>query len=134
MKFNFLILTLILFVFIGCKEDELTAPLGGEDSDNDLTITQLDTTINVDLSSTTINFDKNVIITIPQGAVSGDTKLMIRKLDENSLPSDNEMKLPDVYDITLGSQNIFEKQLQITLNIDETKLNDGALKYKIGAA
>jgi len=121
-------------MFIGCKEEELTAPLGGEDSDNNLTITQLDTTINVDLSNATINFDKNVIITIPQGAVSGDTKLMIKKLDENTLPSDNEMKLPDVYDITLGSQHIFEKPLQITLNIDETKLNDGALRYKIGAA
>jgi len=44
------------------------------------------------------------------------------------------MEFPEVYEITLGTQHVFQKSLNITLNFDPTKLVEGKLKYKIGAA
>ncbi|VAX29659.1 hypothetical protein MNBD_IGNAVI01-3171 [hydrothermal vent metagenome] len=127
---NLLFVSSVLF-FQTCSGDDNNpvAPPG----DNSI-ISKLDTIINVDNSDAIITYQNNVNITIPQGTVSGDTKLTIAKLNDNSVPDDEEMEFPNVYEITLGDQHIFDEPLEITLKYDPQKLNEGKLKYKIGAS
>jgi len=134
MKFQFRIIVLILIsllFFQTCSNDDnnpVTPP------DDVSYVSKLDTIINVDFSDVIVTYKDSVSIMIPQGAVSGDTKLTIAKLNDNSIPDDEEMEFPNVYEITLGDQHIFDSSLEITLKYDPQKLNEGKLKYQIGAA
>lgn len=120
-----------VFFFQTCSgnDNNPVSPPGGN-----LIISKLDTIINVDISDVIVTYQDSVSIRIPQGTVSGDTKLTIAKLNDNSIPDDEEMEFPNVYEITLGDQHVFDKPLEITLKYDPEKLNEGKLKYKIGAA
>lgn len=123
----FVLSTTILFQT--CSDDNLVSPPDGNGNE-----AKLDTIINVDMSDATITYKDNVSILIPQGTVSGDTKLIVKELTSSSIPTDSEMEFPKAYEITLGNQHVFEKPLKITLKYDPQKLNEGKLKYKIGAA
>ncbi|NOX64854.1 MAG: hypothetical protein GXO85_03420 [Chlorobi bacterium] len=117
------------FLFQTCSNDNPVSPPDGNGNE-----AKLDTIINVDMSDATITYKDNVSILIPQGTVSGDTKLIVKELTSSSVPTDSEMEFPNTYEITLGNQHIFDKPLKITLKYDPQKLNEGKLKYKIGAA
>lgn len=125
----FLLFSTFLFQTCSSDGDSPVAPPGGS-----LIISKLDTTINVDMADAIISYEENVSLLIPQGTVSGDTKLIIAKLDDNSTPVDEEMEFPNAYEITLGDQHVFDKPLEISLKYDPEKLNEGIFKYKIGAA
>lgn len=129
-SFYFMLLTFFsLFLFQTCSDDNPVSP-----QNESLNGARLDTVINVDMSDATITYKENVSILIPQGTVSGDTKLVVKELSNSSVPTDDEMELPNAYEITLGDQHIFDKPIKITLKFDPQKLNEGKLKYKIGAA
>lgn len=125
------IVIISLLIITSCKKND--NPVTSLEA-NPTTSAKLDTTINVDISDANISYRDNLVLHIPQGTVSGNTKLTITKLTENSIPADSEMVLPDIYEITLGSQHVFDKPLSLTLKYDPEKLNDGKLKYQIGAA
>lgn len=129
LSMNLLLVLFSIFLFQTCSSDNPVAPPNGSSI-----ISKLDTTINVDMSDAIISYEENVSLRIPQGTVSGDTKLTIAKLSDSSIPTDTEMEFPNAYEITLGDKHIFDKPLEITLKYDPEKLNEGKLKYKIGAA
>ena len=131
-----IIISLLLFLssvvfFQACSGDNSNPVTPPGDSS---IISKLDTIINVDNSDAIVTYQNNVNITIPQGTVAGNTKLTIAKLKVESIPNDDEMEFPNVYEITLGDKHIFDEPLEITLKYDPKKLNDGKLKYNIGAA
>ena len=126
---NALLILLSTFLFQTCSDDNPVSP-----PDENISASKLDTIINVDMSNVIVTYEDSVSILIPQGTVSGDTKLTIAKLSVSSTPTDTEMEFPNAYEITLGDQHIFDKPLEITLKYDPAKLNEGKLKYKIGAA
>ena len=127
---SILLALLSMLIFQNCSKNDnpVTPP------DDSGTVSKLDTIINVDVTDAYIPYQNSIKLHIPQGAVSGDTKLIIKQLSESSVPSDSEMDFPNTYEITLGSQHIFQKPLDITLNYDPAKLIPGIFKYKIGAA
>lgn len=118
-----------ILLFQTCSSDNPVSP-----PDNKVNEAKLDTIINVDMSDAIVTYNDSVSILIPQGTVSGDTKLTIKELANSTLPTDAEMEFPNAYEITLGNQHVFDKPLKITLKYDPDKLNEGKLKYKIGAA
>ncbi len=126
---NTLYLLLSTFLFQTCSDDNPVTP-----PEANLNSSQLDTVINVDNSSAVISYKDDINLIIPQGAVTGDTKLVISRLSDSSIPTDSEMEFPNAYEITLGDQHIFDKPLEITLKYDPEKLVEGIFKYKIGAA
>ena len=119
-----------MLLFQNCSKDNNPAA----PPDDQSSAAKLDTTINVDAADAYISYQDSLVLRIPQGTVSGDTKLTITKLAESSIPTDTEMDFPDAYEITLGSQHVFDKPLSLTLKYDPEKLNEGKLKYQIGAA
>ena len=116
-----------IILVTSCKKDPI------DPVDNSSTIPKLDTLINVDVSEAIVNYNDSLSIRIPQGAVNGDTKLTITKLDDSAIPEDEEMEFPDVYEVTLGDQHVFNEPLEITLKFEPNNLYEGKLKYKIGA-
>ena len=107
-SFYFMFLTFFsLFLFQTCSNDNPVSP-----QNESLNGARLDTVINVDMSDATITYKENVSILIPQGTVSGDTKLVVKELSNSSVPTDDEMELPNAYEITLGDQHIFDNPLK----------------------
>lgn len=125
--FGLMIFTVVFLT--NCSKDDPIEP-----DENGSVISKFDTLVNVDLGDAVISYEENLSIRIPQGAVNGDATLSISKIDGSSLPQDEEMVFPEVYEVTLGEQHIYDTPLEITLKFDPEQLNEGKLKYKIGAA
>jgi len=81
-----------------------------------------------------IAINEKIIVEIPPGAVTEKTVVRIYKPKENDLREDISRLFHDVYNVEIGSGNVFDVPLKITMYYDPSLVENNDLPIKFGAA